>query len=66
VTILKTVDPDEVLANVDKLKQLDHKFFSIGLTHHFYNEMVGHAKSLSGIVSKFCDQKDFWPIENWL
>lgn len=54
----KTVDPDEVLANVYKVKKWDHKLFAIGLTHHFYNEMVGHAKSLSGVVSKFCDQKD--------
>ncbi len=54
----KTVDPDEVLANVAKIKQWEHKLFSAGLTHHFYNEMVGHAKSLSGIVSKFCDQTE--------
>ena len=30
----------------------------MGVTHHFYNEMVGHAQSLSGIVSKFCDQTE--------
>jgi microsomal dipeptidase-like Zn-dependent dipeptidase len=54
----KTVDPDEVLANVDKVKQWEHKLCIAGLTHHFYNEMIGHAKSLSGIVSKFCDQTE--------
>ncbi|WP_321289690.1 hypothetical protein [uncultured Sunxiuqinia sp.] len=30
----------------------------MGLTHHFNNDLVGHAKSLSGIVNKLCDQND--------
>lgn len=54
----KTVDETEVLSNVAKMKQWDHRMFIIGLTHHFYNEMVGHAQSLHGIVRKFCDQSE--------
>jgi microsomal dipeptidase-like Zn-dependent dipeptidase len=54
----KTADPAEVLANVDKVKRWDKPLFFMGITHHFNNEMVGHAKSLSGIVSKFCDQTE--------
>jgi microsomal dipeptidase-like Zn-dependent dipeptidase len=54
----KTADTDEVLANVDKVKKWDKPLFFMGVTHHFNNEMVGHAKSLSGIVSKSCDQTE--------
>ncbi len=54
----KTADPDEVLANVDKVKQWDHRLFFMALTHHFYNELVGHAQSLHGIVRKLCDQSE--------
>jgi microsomal dipeptidase-like Zn-dependent dipeptidase len=54
----KTADPGEVLANVDKVKQWDRRLFFAGMTHHFNNEMVGHARSLSGAVGKFCDQTE--------
>lgn len=54
----RTADPDEVLANLDKIKQWEHKLFFVGLTHHFNNEMVGHAQSLHGIVRKMCDQTE--------
>jgi len=52
----KSANPDEVLANIDKVKKWDKRLFFAGLTHHFNNELVGHAQSLSGIVMKFCDQ----------
>ncbi|HKI88990.1 MAG TPA: membrane dipeptidase, partial [Draconibacterium sp.] len=52
----KKADPDDVLANVDKVKKWDKKLFFMGLTHHFDNELVGHAQSLHGIVRKMCDQ----------
>lgn len=54
----KTVKPNEVLANIDKVKNWKHRLFFIGLTHHFDNEMIGHAPSISGIVTKLCDQKN--------
>ncbi|MGD9929989.1 MAG: membrane dipeptidase [Mangrovibacterium sp.] len=54
----KTADPNEVLANVDKVKHWDKRLFFIGLTHHFNNELVGHAQSLHGIVRKLCDQSE--------
>ncbi len=54
----KVADPTEVLANVDFIKKWDKRLFFIGLTHHFDNELVGHAKSLHGIVSKTCDQSE--------
>lgn len=54
----KKVQPKEVLANVEKVKNWDKRLFFIGMTHHFDNEMVGHAQSLHGIVSKLCDQSE--------
>lgn len=54
----KTVVPNEVLDNVRKVKQWGERLFFIGLTHHFDNEMVGHAQSMHGIVGKMCDQSE--------
>ncbi len=54
----RTVDEAEVLANVEKVKQWNHRMFIVGLTHHFYNEMIGHAQSLHGLVRKICDQSE--------
>jgi microsomal dipeptidase-like Zn-dependent dipeptidase len=52
----RTASETEILANVDKVKHWEKRLFYMGLTHHFYNELAGHAKSLSGVVSKSCDQ----------
>ena len=54
----RTVNEEEVLTNAAKVKQWPHKLFFVGLTHHFYNEMVGHAQSLHGMVRKVCDQTE--------
>lgn len=52
----RTANAAEILANVDRVKKWDKRLFLMGLTHHFDNELVGHAKSLSGMVSNVCDQ----------
>ncbi len=52
----RKADPTEVLMNVDRIKRWDKRLFFMGLTHHFDNELVGHAQSLSGAVSDNCDQ----------
>jgi microsomal dipeptidase-like Zn-dependent dipeptidase len=56
--INKKANPEQVLAHVDKVKQWENRLFFMGLTHHFHNELVGHAKSLSGMVAKICDQTE--------
>jgi microsomal dipeptidase-like Zn-dependent dipeptidase len=48
----------EVLANVDRVKQWETRVFFMALAHHFDNELVGHAESLTGIVGNLCDQSD--------
>jgi len=45
-----------VLGNVDKVKNWAHRPVFISLAHHFYNELCGHAQSLSGVVKKVADQ----------
>lgn len=52
----RKVNPEEILMNIDRVKKWDKRLFFIGLAHHFDNELVGHAKSLSGVVSSLCDQ----------
>jgi len=45
-----------VLGNVDKVKNWEHRPVFMSLAHHFYNELCGHAQSLTGIVKKATDQ----------
>lgn len=49
-------DPKKILDNVDKVKNWEHRPVFITLAHHFYNELCGHAQSLTGIVKKATDQ----------
>jgi len=42
-----TADPKEVLANVKKVKSWEYRPLFITFAHHFYNEMCGHARSIS-------------------
>lgn len=42
-----TADPVEVLKNVKNVKAWNHKPAFITLAHHFYNELCGHARSIS-------------------
>ena len=48
----------EVLNNIDKVKKWDKKLFFMGLTHHFYNEICGHAKSLTSLSKISADQSE--------
>jgi microsomal dipeptidase-like Zn-dependent dipeptidase len=57
--VLNTTKPEEeVLANVDKLKAWTFKPFFVTVAHHFWNNLCGHAKSLSGIVGSATDQSE--------
>jgi microsomal dipeptidase-like Zn-dependent dipeptidase len=43
-------------ANLMAIKQWPHPPFFVTVAHHFYNELCGHAKSLTGIVGNNTDQ----------
>jgi microsomal dipeptidase-like Zn-dependent dipeptidase len=50
-------NPDEVKANAKALKNHPHRPWFVTFTHHFYNELCGHAESLKGLIAQNCDQK---------
>ena len=43
-------DPVQVLANLQKMKDWAYRPFFVTFAHHFYNELCGHAESLSGLL----------------
>lgn len=45
-----------ILVNVEKVKKLEYPPLFISLAHHFYNELAGHAYSLSKGLQKFLKQ----------
>lgn len=48
-----TADEETVLGHIETVKNWDHKPFFITLAHHFYNEICGHARSISiGLIKK--------------
>ncbi|NME71806.1 membrane dipeptidase [Flammeovirga aprica] len=50
-------DEEEVLRNLDTIKNWEHPIFFVTLAHHFWNELCGQAPSLSGIVGWATDQE---------
>ena len=50
-------DRIKILAHVDKVKNWTHRPVFITLAHHFYNELCGHAESLTGKVKLAVDQR---------
>lgn len=42
-----TADEETVLRHIETVKNWEHKPFFITLAHHFYNEICGHARSIS-------------------
>ena len=60
-------DPDEVKQNALALKQMNNPPWFVTYSHHFYNELCGHARSLRSIIGKVTDQEegvnsDFTPL----
>jgi len=52
----RPTNPEEVLKNVQKVKNWEHKPLFVGLAHHFYNELCGHAPSISDSLQRALDQ----------
>jgi microsomal dipeptidase-like Zn-dependent dipeptidase len=49
-------EEEQILANVMKVKELEYPPFYISITHHFYNELAGHAYSLNDGLQKIINQ----------
>ena len=60
-------NPDEVRQNALALKQMDNAPWFVTFSHHFYNELCGHARSLRSAIGKLTNQEeginsDFTPL----
>lgn len=51
-----TANRTEVLKNVQKVKSWKQKPLFLTLSHHFYNELCGHAPSLGSFAGKILNQ----------
>ncbi|MES2730485.1 MAG: membrane dipeptidase [Bacteroidota bacterium] len=51
-------DETKLFANIQAVKNWEHRPFFITFAHHFYNQLCGHAKSLEGFVSNLLDQSE--------
>jgi len=51
-------DEQEVLHNLEKIRDWAYRPFFITVAHHFWNHMCGHATSLSGLIVKYADQSE--------
>jgi microsomal dipeptidase-like Zn-dependent dipeptidase len=52
----KTPVESEFLDHVAAIKRWEYPPLFVTFSHHFYNELCGHARSLTGIVGKATDQ----------
>ncbi|RXG12937.1 microsomal dipeptidase-like Zn-dependent dipeptidase [Leeuwenhoekiella aestuarii] len=52
-------DPDEqeVLRNLEQLKNWEHPPLFVTMAHHFWNHICGHEESFSGLIKKQADQR---------
>jgi microsomal dipeptidase-like Zn-dependent dipeptidase len=51
-------NPAEVKQNAIALKQMNNAPWFVTFSHHFYNELCGHARSLRSLIGKLTDQED--------
>ena len=51
-------DEQEVLQNLEKIRDWAYRPFFITVAHHFWNHICGHATSLSGLIVKYADQSE--------
>ena len=53
-----TANDAVILKNIGVVKNWEHRPIFMGLAHHFYNHICGHAKSLRGIMERTCNQSE--------
>ncbi len=51
-------DPDTVLKNAKTLKKMEFRPWFVTFSHHFYNELAGHSRSLRKQVGKLTNQEE--------
>jgi hypothetical protein len=53
-----TANEAEVLSNLAKMKAWEFRPFFVTFAHHFYNELCGHAESLSDFLQDFLTKQE--------
>ncbi|MBT8178818.1 MAG: peptidase M19 [Eudoraea sp.] len=54
----KPHDEEEVMNNLEKIRDWKYRPFFVTFAHHFWNHLCGHAESLTGIIRKFADRTE--------
>ena len=54
----KPCEPDEVKKHAKDLKKLPNRPWFVTFSHHFYNELCGHARSLRKEIGKLTNQEN--------
>ncbi|MBT8204084.1 MAG: dipeptidase, partial [Eudoraea sp.] len=54
----KPHDEEEVMNNLEKIRDWQYRPFFVTFAHHFWNHLCGHAESLTGVIRKFADQTE--------
>lgn len=54
----QSCNPDEVKQHARELKNLTHAPWFVTFSHHFYNELCGHARSLRKQIGKLTNQEE--------
>lgn len=53
----RPLDPDQVLANVDRVRAWRYPLFCLTFAHHFHNGLCGHARSIYAPFDRLLDQR---------
>jgi microsomal dipeptidase-like Zn-dependent dipeptidase len=56
VTILTDEQKNKILQNVQTIKNWQYRPFYISIAHHYYNQLVGHCRSLPFVVDSLTGQ----------
>ncbi|WP_229732446.1 membrane dipeptidase [Muriicola marianensis] len=48
----------EVLQNLNAIKDWEFRPFFVTIAHHFWNDLCGHAPSLTGVITKYANQDE--------
>jgi microsomal dipeptidase-like Zn-dependent dipeptidase len=57
ISILEEADENDIIAHIDIVKNWEFKPLYVTMSHHFYNQVAGHAKSLPFIADAFARQE---------
>lgn len=54
----KKAKPADVMANLSQIKNWAYRPLYVNISHHFFNDLCGHAQSLAPIIRSMVDQNE--------